>query len=97
MPIDPGQASDFVQAVGFPAAVALVAIALGAAALWFQHRSHTAELTRMLKAHDAALARAWDMFSSADDERKANGRELAEQLKTLDLALDLVQRQVVAR
>lgn len=94
MPIpDPGQTADFVQTVGFPAAVALIAIALFSAALWFQKKSHDAELARMKASCAREIDRAWDMFKSADDERKANGRELAEQLKTLDIALELVQQQ----
>lgn len=91
-PIDPGQAFDFIRDVGVPGAIAVFLAVLAAAALWFQDRARRAEIARLQTAHKAELGRAWDMFRNADDERKANGRELAEQLKTLDIALELVQR-----
>lgn len=56
------------------------------------------EQARLLAQHDRELrdkeaaAVLWkQLFERADEERRANGRELAEQLKTLDLALDLVK------
>ena len=111
MPIDPSQAADFIQTVGFPAAVAVATIVTAAAALWFLHKAHQAEIARLVAAHAAELSRlgddhqrelrdktagaeAWkQLFERADSERQANGRELAEQLKTLDIALELVQQQ----
>lgn len=58
------------------------------------------EQARLLSQHERELrdkqaaAEAWKaLYERADEERRANGRELAEQLKTLDMALDLVQRK----
>lgn len=60
--------------------------------------ANTKEQQRLLVQHERELrdkeaaAVAWkQLFERADEERRANGRELAEQLHTLDLALDLVK------
>lgn len=53
---DPGQTADFIQTVGFPAAVAVAAIAIGAVALWFQHKDHQAEIERLVQSQKADLA-----------------------------------------
>lgn len=57
------------------------------------------EQARLLAQHERemrdkeAAAIAWkQLFERVDEERRANGRELAEQLHTLDLALDLVKQ-----
>ena len=49
---------------------------------------------RELRDREAAVAAWKQLYERADEERRANGRELAEQLHTLDLALDLVKRRV---
>lgn len=56
------------------------------------------EQARLLEQHERELrdreaaAMTWkQLYERADEERRANGRELAEQLHTLDLALDLVK------
>lgn len=114
-PVDPGAVGQFIQLVGFPAAVAVGVGVLAYFALRFQHKEHIAELARIeaakalelkriddehareLRDKDAA-AQAWkQMYELANSERQANGRELAEQLKTLDIALELVHKQRSAR
>lgn len=57
-----------------------------------------AELARREAQHERELrdkeaaAVAWkQLYERADEERRANGRELAEQLRTLDMALELVK------
>lgn len=104
MPIEPGAVSQFIQTVGFPAAVAVGVAVLAYLALRFQHREHIAELVRVETNHARELrdkeasAQAWkQMYELANGERQANGRELAEQLKTLDIALELVHKQRAAR
>jgi hypothetical protein len=56
------------------------------------------EQARLLAQHERELrdkeaaAVAWkQLYERADEERRANGRELAEQLRTLDMALELVR------
>ena len=56
------------------------------------------EQQRLLAQHDRELrdkeaaAVSWkQLYERADEERRANGRELAEQLKTLDMALEVVR------
>ena len=58
-----------------------------------------AEQARLLAQHDRELrdkeaaAVLWkQLYERSDEERRANGRELAEQLKTLDLVLGLVHK-----
>lgn len=99
-------AGGFIDLVGFPIAVAVIAIVLGTALLWYQRKQHLGELERMAKQyadrtaeqehrridHETA-ARVWQqLYESEKAERQANGREVSEQLKTLDLAIDLVQQ-----
>ena len=116
-PIDAGQAADFIQTVGFPVTVAVVAIVLSTLLIWILHKVHVAEVERMGASHGAELVRiaaerqrdqadherelrdkeagaqAWkQMYEMANAERQANGRELAEQLRTLDIALELLHR-----
>ena len=99
-PFDPGAVSQFIQVVGFPVAVSVGVGILAWMALRYQHNEHVAEIARLdanhareLRDKDAA-AQAWkQMYELANGERQANGRELAEQLKTLDIALELVQQQ----
>jgi hypothetical protein len=107
MPIDPGPAVDAIQVLGFPVAVAVVAIGLGAAALWYQRKQHLGELERMKESYverakdsghrliDAQTAASvWQqLYATEKAERQANGREVAEQLKTLDLAIELIHRR----
>jgi type II secretory pathway pseudopilin PulG len=105
--IDPGAAVDAVETLGFPVAVALFAIGLAVAALWYQRRQHEAELKRMAEAYVAMRAEmehrivdhqtagsAWkQLYERANEERQENGREVAEQLKTLALAIELIHRR----
>lgn len=65
-----------------------------------QAREHETELTRLTAIHERELrdkqaaAEAWkQLHERADDERRANGREVAEQLRTLDIALELVHKR----
>ena len=99
-PIDPGAVSQFIQVVGFPIAVSVGVGILSWFALRYQHKEHLAELDRMAASHarelrdkDAAASSWKQMYELANGERQANGRELAEQLKTLDIALELMQQK----
>lgn len=98
-PIDPSDAGNFIEQVGFPVAVAVATIALAAALLWLQDKARKAELERQGSVYEhqlrdrAAAGDAWkQLYERADAERRANAAELAEQLKTLDMAIELIHR-----
>ena len=55
-----------------------------------QHRL-LAQHDRELRDKEAAAVSWKQLYERADEERRANGRELAEQLKTLDMALEVVK------
>lgn len=51
----------------------------------------TAQHERELRDKEAAAVAWKQLYERSDEERRANGRELAEQLRTLDMALELVK------
>lgn len=63
-------------------------------------RAAAEERSRLIEQHarelrdKEAAAVAWkQLYERADEERRANGRELGEQLRTLDMALELVKER----
>ena len=99
MPLpDPGQTADFIQTVGFPAAVAIAAIAIGAVALWFQHKDHKAEIARLIESQASDLAYIEARRMEERDGRIAAERRVSELTERWDRALQImanVEREMI--
>lgn len=98
MPVDPQQAADFIQTVGFPSAVALVAIGIGVAAIWFLHRDHQAEIARLQQNHAEELRyiearRAEERAGRISAERRVN--ELTERWDRALQIMGNIERELI--
>ena len=95
---DPGATADFIQTIGFPAAVAIAAIAIGAVALWYQHKDHKAEIARLIESQESDLAYVEARRVEEREGRIAAERRVSELTERWDRALGImasVEREMI--